>query len=42
MRGGVTFRVLRPFARSVTVLAKGLRAQLLDDGDGFFSGLLPM
>lgn len=42
IRGGVTFRVLRPFARSVTVLAKGLRAQLLDDGDGFFSGLLPM
>ncbi|WP_406092415.1 1,4-alpha-glucan branching enzyme [Streptomyces sp. NBC_01013] len=41
-RGGITFRVLRPFARSVTVLAKGLRAQLIDDGDGFFSGLLPM
>ncbi|WP_371630635.1 1,4-alpha-glucan branching enzyme [Streptomyces sp. NBC_00341] len=42
IRGGVTFRVLRPFARTVTVLAKGLRAQLHDDGDGFFSGLLPM
>ncbi|MFJ8853481.1 1,4-alpha-glucan branching enzyme [Streptomyces sp. NPDC102437] len=42
VRGGVTFRVLRPYARSVTVLAKGLRAQLHDDGDGFFSGLLPM
>ncbi|MCX5143012.1 1,4-alpha-glucan branching enzyme [Streptomyces sp. NBC_00338] len=41
-RGGVTFRTLRPYARSVTVLAKGLRAQLHDDGDGFFSGLLPM
>ncbi|MCX4734813.1 1,4-alpha-glucan branching enzyme [Streptomyces sp. NBC_01363] len=42
VRGGVTFRVLRPYARSVTVLAKGLRARLHDDGDGFFSGLLPM
>lgn len=42
IRGGVTFRVLRPFARSVTVLAKGLRAELHEDGDGFFSGLLPM
>ncbi|MFB6988746.1 1,4-alpha-glucan branching enzyme [Streptomyces sp. NPDC056178] len=42
VRGGVTFRVLRPYARSVTVLAKGLRAQLHDDGDGLFSGLLPM
>ncbi|MFJ1614844.1 MULTISPECIES: 1,4-alpha-glucan branching enzyme [unclassified Streptomyces] len=42
VRGGVAFRVLRPYARSVTVLAKGLRAQLHDDGDGLFSGLLPM
>ncbi|MFB6945005.1 1,4-alpha-glucan branching enzyme [Streptomyces sp. NPDC056237] len=42
VRGGVTFRVLRPYARSVTVLAKGLRARLHDDGDGLFSGLLPM
>ncbi|WP_329194340.1 1,4-alpha-glucan branching enzyme [Streptomyces sp. NBC_01435] len=42
VRGGVTLRVLRPYARSVTVLAEGVRARLHDDGDGFFSGLLPM
>ncbi|MEV7233426.1 1,4-alpha-glucan branching enzyme [Streptomyces sp. NPDC051020] len=42
VRGGVALRVLRPYARSVTVLAKGLRTELHDDGDGLFSGLLPM
>ncbi|MFB7951844.1 1,4-alpha-glucan branching enzyme [Streptomyces sp. NPDC056045] len=42
VRGGVLLRVLRPYARGVTVLGKGLRAQLHDDGDGLFSGLLPM
>ncbi|MEV1054168.1 1,4-alpha-glucan branching enzyme [Streptomyces sp. NPDC049887] len=42
VRGGVVFRVLRPYAESVTVLAKGLRAELHDDGDGFFSALLPL
>ncbi|MFD3868891.1 1,4-alpha-glucan branching enzyme [Streptomyces sp. NPDC058623] len=41
-RGGVAFRVLRPYAKSVTVVAKGLRAELFDDGDGLFSGLLPL
>ncbi|MFI1923536.1 1,4-alpha-glucan branching enzyme [Streptomyces sp. NPDC020377] len=40
--GGVVFRALRPYARSVTVLAGDLRAELHDDGDGFFSGLLPL
>ncbi|MFF7362784.1 1,4-alpha-glucan branching enzyme [Streptomyces sp. NPDC008125] len=40
--GGVLVRVLRPYARAVTVLADGLRAELLDDGDGFFSGVLPL
>ncbi|WP_432033550.1 1,4-alpha-glucan branching enzyme [Streptomyces antibioticus] len=40
--GGVVFRALRPFARSVTVVAEGLRAELHDDGDGFFSALLPL
>ncbi|WP_274033443.1 1,4-alpha-glucan branching enzyme [Streptomyces sp. MMBL 11-1] len=40
--GGVLVRALRPFARSVTVLAPGLRAELHDDGDGFFSGVLPV
>ncbi|MFI6686943.1 1,4-alpha-glucan branching enzyme [Streptomyces sp. NPDC050485] len=41
-RGGVAFRALRPYAQAVTVLAKGLRAELHDDGDGLFSGLLPL
>ncbi|WSR88709.1 1,4-alpha-glucan branching enzyme [Streptomyces erythrochromogenes] len=41
-RGGVAFRVLRPHAKAVTVIAKGLRAELHDDGDGLFSGLLPL
>ncbi|MEV0093256.1 1,4-alpha-glucan branching enzyme [Streptomyces sp. NPDC050738] len=39
---GVAFRVLRPYARTVTVLAAGIRAGLHHDGDGFFSGLLPL
>ncbi|MFF3320860.1 1,4-alpha-glucan branching enzyme [Streptomyces sp. NPDC002889] len=42
VRGGVELRVLRPYARTVTVLGKGLRAGLHSDGDGLFSGLLPM
>ncbi|MFD5186995.1 1,4-alpha-glucan branching enzyme [Streptomyces sp. NPDC058357] len=42
VQGGVTLRVLRPYARSVTVLAEGVRTRLHDDGDGLFSGLLPM
>ncbi|SMF55400.1 1,4-alpha-glucan branching enzyme [Streptomyces sp. Amel2xC10] len=40
--GGVVFRALRPFARAVTVVAEALRAELHDDGDGFFSALLPL
>ncbi|MFC8196886.1 1,4-alpha-glucan branching enzyme [Streptomyces sp. NPDC057298] len=39
---GVVFRVLRPYALSVTVVAEGLRAELHDDGDGFFSAVLPL
>ncbi|MFF8695806.1 1,4-alpha-glucan branching enzyme [Streptomyces sp. NPDC015144] len=42
VRGGVELRVLRPYARSVTVLADGARTPLRDDGDGFFSVLLPV
>ncbi|MFC0846022.1 1,4-alpha-glucan branching enzyme [Streptomyces noboritoensis] len=42
VRGGITFRVLRPYAQAVTVLAKGLRAELHDEGDGLFSGVLPL
>ncbi|MFF7166444.1 1,4-alpha-glucan branching enzyme [Streptomyces sp. NPDC008086] len=40
--GGVAFRALRPYALSVTVVAGTLRAELHDDGEGFFSGLLPL
>ncbi|MBZ4321914.1 1,4-alpha-glucan branching enzyme, partial [Streptomyces sp. SCA2-4] len=40
--GGVAFRTLRPYARAVTVVAKGLRAELIPEGDGFFGGLLPL
>ncbi|MBC7272043.1 MAG: histone H1-like repetitive region-containing protein, partial [Streptomyces sp.] len=39
---GVVFRAFRPYALSVTVVAGELRAELHDDGDGFFSGLLPL
>ncbi|MEV6073658.1 1,4-alpha-glucan branching enzyme [Streptomyces sp. NPDC052069] len=41
-RSGVVLRVLRPFAHSVTVLGQGLRTELYEDGDGFFSGVLPV
>ncbi|MFB6818765.1 1,4-alpha-glucan branching enzyme [Streptomyces sp. NPDC056347] len=41
VRGGTGVRVLRPYARSVTVLAKGVRVPLHDEGDGFFAALLP-
>ncbi|WNM30343.1 1,4-alpha-glucan branching enzyme [Streptomyces sp. Li-HN-5-11] len=40
--GGVAFRAFRPYARGVTVVAGDLRAELHDDGEGFFSGLLPL
>ena len=41
---GVLFRTLRPYARAVSVVAEGanVRAALNDDGDGFFSGVLPL
>lgn len=42
VRGGVAIRVLRPYAREVAVLAKGKRTTLHDEGDGFFSGILPL
>ncbi|WP_299529168.1 1,4-alpha-glucan branching enzyme [uncultured Streptomyces sp.] len=41
-RGGVLVRALRPHATRVTVVAEGLRAELHDDGDGFFAGVLPV
>ena len=40
--GGVVFRVLRPYALSVTVVTGELRAELQDDGEGFFSAVLPL
>ncbi|MYT73776.1 1,4-alpha-glucan branching enzyme, partial [Streptomyces sp. PsTaAH-137] len=41
--GGVAFRVWRPYARQVAVRTpEGLHADLHDDGDGFFSGLLQL
>uniref|UniRef100_UPI00384FBD94 GlgB N-terminal domain-containing protein n=1 Tax=Streptomyces albicerus TaxID=2569859 RepID=UPI00384FBD94 len=40
---GVIFRVLRPYAEAVTVsLTDGLRVDLNDEGDGLFSGVLPL
>ncbi|TGN81712.1 1,4-alpha-glucan branching enzyme [Streptomyces bauhiniae] len=40
--GGVAFRVFRPYAEAVTVVFDDVRAELSDDGEGFFSGLLPL
>ncbi|MFI2431090.1 1,4-alpha-glucan branching enzyme [Streptomyces sp. NPDC018693] len=40
--GGIVFRAFRPYALSVTLVSGELRADLHDDGDGFFSGLLPL
>ncbi|MFE2430919.1 1,4-alpha-glucan branching enzyme [Streptomyces sp. NPDC059373] len=42
--GGVVFRALRPYARGVAVAAQGLglRAELLDEGDGLFGAVLPL
>ena len=39
--GGVVVRALRPYARGVSVLVDGRRIRLDDDGDGFFSAVLP-
>ncbi|MEV6386358.1 1,4-alpha-glucan branching enzyme [Streptomyces sp. NPDC051773] len=40
--GGVVFRAFRPYALGVSVLVGSLRAELHDDGGGFFSALLPL
>lgn len=42
VRGGVVVRVLRPWAKEVTVVSKGRRVPLRDDGDGLFSAFLPL
>ncbi len=34
--------MLRPFARSIVVVAPGLRAPLRSEGAGLFSGVLPL
>ncbi|MEU0409181.1 1,4-alpha-glucan branching enzyme [Streptomyces griseorubiginosus] len=40
--GGIVFRALRPFARAVSVVIDGERSPLTSEGDGLFSGLLPL
>ncbi|QUI33966.1 1,4-alpha-glucan branching enzyme [Streptomyces alfalfae] len=40
--GGIAFRALRPYAKAVRVVADDLRAELRDDGEGFFSAVLPL
>jgi 1,4-alpha-glucan branching enzyme len=42
MDGGVVFRVLRPYAQAVAVSVGGRRAELRDEGDGLFTGVLPL
>ena len=39
--GGVAVRVLRPYATAVTLVTGEGETALHDDGDGFFSALLP-
>ncbi|MFF2024839.1 1,4-alpha-glucan branching enzyme [Streptomyces sp. NPDC058171] len=41
VEGGTAVRVLRPYALGVTLVSDGRRLALRDDGDGFFSTLLP-
>ncbi|MFE1950930.1 1,4-alpha-glucan branching enzyme [Streptomyces sp. NPDC059524] len=40
--GGVTVRVLRPYAQAVSLLVEGRTVELADEGDGLFSVLLPL
>ncbi|MEU2912595.1 1,4-alpha-glucan branching protein GlgB [Streptomyces massasporeus] len=40
--GGIVFRALRPFARAVSVVIGGRRTALVSEGDGIFSGVLPL
>ncbi|MFJ6084837.1 1,4-alpha-glucan branching enzyme [Streptomyces sp. NPDC092369] len=40
--GGVAFRALRPYARAVSVVVDGVRTRLASEGDGLFSGVLPL
>jgi 1,4-alpha-glucan branching enzyme len=38
----VLFRTLRPYATGVAVSVQGTRAELADEGDGFFAAVLPL
>ncbi|MFE4053579.1 1,4-alpha-glucan branching enzyme [Streptomyces sp. YIM B13518] len=40
--GGIAFRALRPFAREVGVVVDGVRTPLVSEGEGLFSGVLPL
>ncbi|MEU5095471.1 1,4-alpha-glucan branching enzyme [Streptomyces sp. NPDC020996] len=40
--GGTAFRALRPYARAVSVVVDGRRHRLASEGDGLFSGVLPL
>ncbi|MGW1208464.1 1,4-alpha-glucan branching protein GlgB [Streptomyces sp. NPDC002499] len=40
--GGIAFRALRPYARAVSVVVDGKRTKLASEGDGLFSGVLPL
>ncbi|MFJ1971750.1 1,4-alpha-glucan branching enzyme [Streptomyces sp. NPDC087903] len=40
--GGVVFRAFQPYAQSVAVVVGDARDELDNDGDGFFSGVLPL
>ncbi|MFI1417349.1 1,4-alpha-glucan branching enzyme [Streptomyces sp. NPDC020731] len=40
--GGIAVRALRPFAREVDVVVDGARTPLVPEGDGLFSGVLPL
>ncbi|MFF4764604.1 1,4-alpha-glucan branching enzyme [Streptomyces sp. NPDC001292] len=40
--GGIALRVLRPFARAVSVVVDGERTPLVSEGDGLFSAVLPL
>ncbi|MFC5958182.1 1,4-alpha-glucan branching enzyme [Streptomyces pratens] len=40
--GGIALRALRPFARTVSVVTGGEHTPLTSEGDGIFSGVLPL
>lgn len=40
--GGIAFRALRPYARTVSVVVDGELRPLTSEGDGLFSSVLPL